>query len=82
MTTNDLKLSSALVLKLREYNFNNDQMIEFALSLGKFIDMNKLSQLMMSDEQINFNYDVATKTFELIDPSGLMGDVKTITLNH
>lgn len=83
MTTNDLKLSSALVLKLREYNFNNDQMIEFALSLGRFIDMNKLSQLMMSDEQINFDYDVATKTFELIDPSGLMGgEVKTITLNH
>jgi len=78
MSTDNLKLSSALVLKLREYNFNNDQMISFALSLNQFIDINKLSDLMKDEEQISFNYDIHTKTFELLDPTGVMGAVERL----
>lgn len=74
MSTDELKLSSAMVLKLREYNFTNDEMISFALSLGKHLDVNRLSQLMMGEEPISFNYNVETRTFELIDSFGLMGD--------
>lgn len=82
MSTDELKLSSAMVLKLREYNFTNEQMISFALSLGKHLDVNRLSQLMMGEEPISFNYNTGTKSFELIDPSGLMGDIgKSIVIS-
>lgn len=83
MVTEDFKLSSALVLKLRSYNFSSQQMIDFAHCLqSKLIDIIKLSELMQ-DEDITFNYDLATGIFELIDPSGLMGDVnKVVKLNE
>lgn len=82
MVTENFKLSSALVLKLRGYNFTSQQMIDFAYHLqSKFFDIVKLSELMQ-DEDITFNYDPDTNVFELIDPNGLMGNVnKTISLD-
>lgn len=72
MSIENLRLSSAFVLRLREYNFNNDQMISFAVNLNKHIDVLKLSELMKTGD-ISFNYDTETNIFELIDPSALMG---------
>jgi len=71
MSVENFKLSSAFVLRLREYNFDNDQMISFAMSLNEYIDVLKLSELMKEND-ISFNYDTETNTFELVDPSGLM----------
>lgn len=83
MVTENLKLSSALVLKLRGYNFTSQQMIDFAYHLqSKLFDVVKLSELMQ-DEDITFSYDPDTSIFELVDPDGLMGNVnKTIVLDN
>lgn len=78
MSTDELKLSTPLVLKLREYKFDNDQMIAFALNLNRFFDVNKLAALMHVNDQISFHFDQSTQTFKLIDPDGLMGDVDKV----
>lgn len=83
MSINELRLSNPLILKMREYNLNSNQMIALALCLNNYFSINKLAYLMHVSDQVSFKFDRLTHTFELIDPEGLMGEIcKTIHLER